>query len=128
MAVAGAAALACPSVFKHGWLTKEGSFIKNWKRRYFYLWTDGKLKYFAQAAASQLGEIDLLNATVAYTGPPKVTGKSFALEIVTPGRTLLVCAENANDCKAYVSRCYHFGCGSKTARSELTGGFVRVLL
>jgi 1-phosphatidylinositol-4-phosphate 5-kinase len=35
-----------PNVIKSGWMVKRGNVVKNWKRRWFILHSDGKLSYW----------------------------------------------------------------------------------
>ncbi|KAF0993384.1 hypothetical protein HZS_8167 [Henneguya salminicola] len=36
------------SIIKEGWLKKKGQYIKNWRYRYYYLYSDGKLIGFSK--------------------------------------------------------------------------------
>jgi hypothetical protein len=47
------------------WAQKEGGHVKNWKRRWFVLLSDGHVRYFkAQDSIEQSGEIDLSGGDV----------------------------------------------------------------
>ena len=37
-----------PQIVKTGWLTKRGDFIKSWKKRYFIIYSNGAVEYYAK--------------------------------------------------------------------------------
>ena len=50
-------------VVKQGWLSKRGEHIKNWRRRYFFLFDNGKLLGFKTKPENDLSN-PLNNFTV----------------------------------------------------------------
>eukprot|EP00037_Helgoeca_nana_P033004 m.416279 g.416279 ORF g.416279 m.416279 type:complete len:207 (+) comp29908_c0_seq1:263-883(+) len=46
MADAGAAQVDDPRILHTGFLVKQGKIFRNWKNRWFVLYSDGKLRYF----------------------------------------------------------------------------------
>ena len=53
------------SIVNTGWGTKQGGNIKNWKKRWFVLLSNGCLRYFVdKLACDEQGHIDILKHTV----------------------------------------------------------------
>lgn len=108
------------SPIKEGWLSKQGGFIKTWKKRWFTL-TDGMLNYTDKPGKKIQGSIDLKKAsTVEATTECR---KQPAFKIVIPSvRTYILHASNKTECQEWIDACEnvrkaHSSGGSSTAAS-----------
>eukprot|EP01006_Ploeotia_vitrea_P025291 TRINITY_DN58169_c3_g1_i1.p1 TRINITY_DN58169_c3_g1~~TRINITY_DN58169_c3_g1_i1.p1 ORF type:complete len:600 (-),score=313.85 TRINITY_DN58169_c3_g1_i1:30-1829(-) len=80
-------------VVKRGFLTKQGRFVKNWKRRFFVL-KEGSLQYYeSDKDLVPKGQMSLFGAAVVYVEPPKID-RANCIEISTPARSLFVSASS----------------------------------
>eukprot|EP01122_Echinamoeba_exundans_P004091 TRINITY_DN14104_c0_g1_i1.p1 TRINITY_DN14104_c0_g1~~TRINITY_DN14104_c0_g1_i1.p1 ORF type:complete len:182 (-),score=28.78 TRINITY_DN14104_c0_g1_i1:268-813(-) len=89
-------------VFKEGWLTKQGGFIRSWKKRWFVL-QGNKLHYYLDQSKQQLqGTIPLEGSNVNIDND-NVHGKEHCLEIVTASRTYPIVAQDAPDMESWMN-------------------------
>ena len=96
----------------YGWLTKEGGFVKSWKRRWFAL-DRGYLRYFSGPnSMAMLGEIDLKLYELRIPNESGVKEGCFCLEPTQQGKYLsetgsrkyVFKAENAEERANWVER------------------------
>lgn len=79
----------------HGWLTKQSSWLKEWRRRYFIL--KGSKLFFAKGESSTPhGMIDLAQCMTVKSAELKAQ-KRNALEVSTPDTTFLMYAESEKE-------------------------------
>lgn len=91
------------SPIKEGWLSKQGGFIKTWKKRWFTL-SDGKLHYSEKQGKKEQGYIDLNAASTVESAPE--CKKQPAFKIVVPGsRTFILHASNKTECQEWIDAC-----------------------
>ena len=106
-----------PVILFQGFASKPGAFHKAFKRRYWRLYADGKLKYFAdEIAIEPKGIINLIMDELEYVCGEELKRLSFQgpfrcrwlkktanweqrLAIKTPNRTYFLAFDNAADCK-----------------------------
>lgn len=70
---------------KEGYMTKEGAFVKSWKRRFFFMESDAL--YYSSDAKTRFvtrGAIELKNARIA---DGNVQNRPSSFSILTPART-----------------------------------------
>jgi hypothetical protein len=90
-------------LYREGWLTKLGSSIKNWKRRWFILKEDTLSYYRVRGDSTPAGVINLSLATVRRI---KDTKKANLFEIITPTRIYQIYADHPealNDWLNYIN-------------------------
>ena len=82
-----------------GYLTKQGSFVRTWKKRWFKLYDD-KLYYFkSQKDTTPIGCVRHIDEASVISMDEEVRGSSSGagqhkFAIISPYRTLLLCAED----------------------------------
>eukprot|EP00045_Choanoeca_perplexa_P017151 m.243328 g.243328 ORF g.243328 m.243328 type:complete len:780 (-) comp17462_c0_seq2:1769-4108(-) len=109
--------MAAPVIIFQGFAAKPGVFHKAFKRRYWRLYADGKLKYFPDEIATEpKGIINLIIDELEYVcgdelerlsfqGPfrcrwlKKAASWSQRMAIATPGRTYFLAFDTAADCQ-----------------------------
>lgn len=107
------------SAIKEGALTKCGSKVKSWKKRFFTL-TTTSLRYYDPVGVHQgskpTGEILLVgSASVS-----KSSEKPFAFQVSAGNRTLILYSSSAGDTDAWVKAIKEV-CSLKTTRSSTQG-------
>ncbi|GAB5031869.1 Hypothetical protein NocV09_00701320 [Nannochloropsis oceanica] len=78
-----------------GWLTKQSSWLKDWRRRYFIL-KGSKLFFAKNEAGSPHGMIDLSSCMTVKSAELKAQ-KRNALEVSTPETTFLMYADTEKE-------------------------------
>jgi hypothetical protein len=109
--------MARPVILFQGFAAKPGVLHKAFKRRYWRLYADGKLKYFAdEIAVEPKGTIDLIIDELEYVcgaelerlsfkgpfrcrWPKKAASWTQRLAISTPNRTYFLAFDNTADCQ-----------------------------
>ena len=84
--------------FKEGWLTKQGGFIKSWKKRWFVL-TKTELIYYTKAGGDEKGRIPIIGSTCDLAPECKAQP---AFKIVTSSRTFFIVGESQIDVNLWV--------------------------
>jgi len=82
-----------------GWATKQGGFIKTWKKRWFVLIKD-VLHYYVGPGKAEKGKIRITPQCDVKTAPE--CKKQPAMKIITPSRTYLIVTENIDQAKEWV--------------------------
>ncbi|GJN14560.1 hypothetical protein PR202_gb01403 [Eleusine coracana subsp. coracana] len=72
-----------------GWLTKQGEYIKTWRRRWFVL-KQGRLFWFKDPAVTLKGAEDVLN-------------RQFAFELSTPAETMYFIADSEKEKEEWIN-------------------------
>lgn len=90
-----------------GWLTKQGDYIKTWRRRWFVL-KQGKLFWFkdpAAAAAPSSVPRGVISAATSLTvkGAEDVLHKPFSFELSTPHSTMFFVADCDKDKEDWIN-------------------------
>uniref|UniRef100_A0A2I3GMP6 PH domain-containing protein n=1 Tax=Nomascus leucogenys TaxID=61853 RepID=A0A2I3GMP6_NOMLE len=84
---------------KSGWLLRQSTILKRWKKNWFDLWSDGHLIYYNDQTQQNIEDkvhmpVDCINIC---------TGQEYCmLQIVCrDGKTISLCAESTDDCLAW---------------------------
>eukprot|EP00941_MAST-03F_sp_MAST-3F-sp1_P004024 g4024.t1 len=78
-----------------GWLTKRSMWLKEWRRRYFFL--KGNQLYFAKGPTDQPhGKVDLHDCLTVKSAEEK-TNKRHCFEVATPESTYYMFAETEKE-------------------------------
>ena len=79
-----------------GWLTKQGDYIKTWRRRWFVL-KQGKLLWFKDPAAVYRGSsprgVVSVSGCLTVKGAEDIVNKAFAFELSTRDSTMYFVAD-----------------------------------
>lgn len=75
-----------------GWLTKRSMWLKDWRRRYFFL-KDSKLFFAKGEFTPAHGMIDVSQCTTVKSAELKARRK-FAIEVSTKDQTFYMCADS----------------------------------
>lgn len=79
---------ATPQVIKGGWMIKQGGSVKNWKRRYFQLYTDRTLKYFVDEECQKLkGTIPIFESSDIHLAA--ADGRGECVHVTFPHRVYI---------------------------------------
>ncbi|XP_055492559.1 pleckstrin homology domain-containing family B member 1 [Leucoraja erinacea] len=99
------------ALVKSGWLWRQSSVLRRWKRNWFDLWLDGSLYYYHDDNRNQLEDrihlkINCLSVKAGYecTGglPPEETGRECMLLLhLKDGSKLTLSADSADDALAW---------------------------
>ena len=81
--------------------------MKNWKKRWVILRSNGFLSYYEKKGGNEKGSIDVINSGhIGYASSiessqalPSGTDATAAFSIVTKHRTYTFCSESAAECK-----------------------------
>lgn len=88
-----------------GWLTKQGEYIKTWRRRWFVL-KRGKLLWFKDSyitrASNPRGVIPLA-ACLTVKGAEDVLNKQFAFELSTNRETMYFIADSEKEKEEWIN-------------------------
>ncbi|CAH2246665.1 pleckstrin homology domain-containing family B member 2 [Pelobates cultripes] len=98
---------------KSGWLLRQSTILKRWKRNWFDLWSNGCLIYYSDQERQDTEDriymqIDCANIRVGEEckdlNPPEGKGKDCCLQIIChEGNVINLVAESADDCLAWES-------------------------
>uniref|UniRef100_A0A5F7ZWM4 PH domain-containing protein n=1 Tax=Macaca mulatta TaxID=9544 RepID=A0A5F7ZWM4_MACMU len=117
---------------KSGWLLRQSTILKRWKKNWFDLWSDGHLIYYDDQTRQNIEDkvhmpVDCINIRTGQEcrdiQPPDGKSKDCMLQIVCrDGKTISLCAESTDDCLGCHSH-YHlrkvvFPCIQPQTKSE----------
>ncbi|XP_059733174.1 pleckstrin homology domain-containing family B member 2 isoform X3 [Bos taurus] len=93
---------------KSGWLLRQSTILKRWKKNWFDLWSDGHLIYYDAQTRQSVEDkvhmpVDCINIRMGREcrdiQPPDGKPKDCMLQIVCrDGKTISLCAESTDDC------------------------------
>uniref|UniRef100_A0A5F9CJQ4 Pleckstrin homology domain containing B2 n=1 Tax=Oryctolagus cuniculus TaxID=9986 RepID=A0A5F9CJQ4_RABIT len=93
---------------KSGWLLRQSTILKRWKKNWFDLWSDGHLIYYDDQTRQSVEDkvhmpVDCINIRMGHEcrdiQPPDGKAKDCLLQIVCrDGKTISLCAESTDDC------------------------------
>ncbi|XP_074071010.1 pleckstrin homology domain-containing family B member 2 [Macrotis lagotis] len=96
---------------KSGWLLRQSTILKRWKKNWFDLWSDGNLIYYDDQRRQIVEDkihmlVDCINIRMGNEcrdfHPPEGKPKDCILQIVCRyGKTINLCAESEDDCLAW---------------------------
>ncbi|KAM5311364.1 pleckstrin homology domain-containing family B member 2 isoform 1-T2 [Glossophaga mutica] len=96
---------------KSGWLLRQSTILKRWKKNWFDLCADGHLVYYSDQTRQSVEDkvhlpVDCINLRAGLqcrdTQPPDGKPRDCMLQVVCrDGRTLSLCAESPDDCLAW---------------------------
>ncbi|XP_011366032.1 pleckstrin homology domain-containing family B member 2 isoform X4 [Pteropus medius] len=99
------------TVVKSGWLLRQSTILKRWKKNWFDLWSDGHLIYYDDHTRQSVEDkvhmpVDCINIRTGHEcrdiQPPDGKPKDCMLQIVCrDGKTISLCAESMDDCLAW---------------------------
>uniref|UniRef100_A0AAY4D7V7 PH domain-containing protein n=1 Tax=Denticeps clupeoides TaxID=299321 RepID=A0AAY4D7V7_9TELE len=130
---------------KSGWLHRQSTILRRWKKNWFDLWSDGRLVFYDDQQRRDMEDeihmrvdcINIRNASACRDLTPS-EGKSrdALLQIVCrDGRVISLCADSSDDALAWtmalqdarvntVSNCLHSGLCSCVYYPDQYGGYV----
>ncbi|NXS47054.1 PKHB2 protein, partial [Balaeniceps rex] len=96
---------------KSGWLLRQSTILRRWKKNWFDLWSDGRLIFYDDQNRHDIEDkiymrIHCINLRVGNEcrdfQPPEGKHRDCLLQIVCrDGKTVNLCAESADDCLAW---------------------------
>uniref|UniRef100_A0A8C9GQ40 Pleckstrin homology domain containing B2 n=2 Tax=Piliocolobus tephrosceles TaxID=591936 RepID=A0A8C9GQ40_9PRIM len=96
---------------KSGWLLRQSTILKRWKKNWFDLWSDGHLIYYDDQTRQSIEDkvhmpVDCINIRTGQEcrdiQPPDGKSKDCMFQIVCrDGKTISLCAESTDDCLAW---------------------------
>ncbi|XP_052048860.1 pleckstrin homology domain-containing family B member 2 isoform X2 [Apodemus sylvaticus] len=96
---------------KSGWLLRQSTILKRWKKNWFDLWSDGHLIYYDDQTRQSMEDkvhmpVDCINIRTGHEcrdiQPPDGKTRDCLLQIVCrDGKTISLCAESTDDCLAW---------------------------
>ncbi|XP_074181180.1 pleckstrin homology domain-containing family B member 2 isoform X7 [Rhinolophus sinicus] len=96
------------AVVKSGWLLRQSTILKRWKKNWFDLWSDGHLIYYDDQSRQSVEDkvhmpVDCINIRTGHEcrdiQAPDGKPKDCVLQIVCrDGKILSLCAESMDDC------------------------------
>ncbi|KAK2538617.1 pleckstrin homology domain-containing family B member 2 [Columba livia] len=96
---------------KSGWLLRQSTILRRWKKNWFDLWSDGRLIFYDDQNRHDIEDkihmrIHCINLRVGNEcrdfQPPEGKQRDCLLQIVCrDGKTVNLCAESADDCLAW---------------------------
>ncbi|TSK53714.1 Pleckstrin homology domain-containing family B member 2 [Bagarius yarrelli] len=96
---------------KSGWLHRQSTILRRWKKNWFDLWSDGRLVFYDDQQRRDMEDelhmrVDCINIRNANAcrdlTPPEGKGREALLQIVCrDGRVISLCAESADDALAW---------------------------
>ena len=105
-----------------GWMTKQGSVNKNWKKRWFEL-RGPYLSWFVEAAGEQKGELNLQDSSVlqiriSENQDAQRASKYYELEVVCSERTYRLACEDANTRREWLQEMHRAKVGDQKVRNS----------
>jgi hypothetical protein len=97
-------------IAKAGWLYRQSSVLRRWKRNWFVLYTDGVLKYFESPDSHTAEEAELIPTKllslktaeqVTDVTPPQGLGRGCLMMLVMRSQTWVLCADSPDDMRAW---------------------------
>ncbi|KAK2869085.1 hypothetical protein Q7C36_000956 [Tachysurus vachellii] len=96
---------------KCGWLHRQSTILRRWKKNWFDLWSDGRLIFYDDQQRRDMEDeihmrVDCINIRNADAcrdlTPPEGKGREALLQIVCrDGRVISLCADSADDALAW---------------------------
>ncbi|XP_059745325.1 pleckstrin homology domain-containing family B member 2-like isoform X2 [Bos taurus] len=96
---------------KSGWLLRQSTILKRWKKNWFDLWSDGHLIYYDDQTRQSVEDkvpmpVGCINIRMGHEcrdiQPPDGKPKDRMLQVVCrDGKTISLCAESTDDCLAW---------------------------
>ncbi|XP_006637744.1 pleckstrin homology domain-containing family B member 2 [Lepisosteus oculatus] len=96
---------------KSGWLYRQSTILRRWKKNWFDLWSDGRLIFYDDQHRRDMEDkihmrVDCINIRTGDMcrdfAPPEGKGRDSLLQLVCrEGRTINLCAEGADDALAW---------------------------
>ncbi|KAK1168653.1 hypothetical protein AOXY_G9459 [Acipenser oxyrinchus oxyrinchus] len=96
---------------KSGWLLRQSTILRRWKKNWFDLWSDGRLVFYDDQHRQDMEDkihmkVDCINIRSGDMcrdfQPPEGKGRDCLLQVVCrDGRTINLCAESADDALAW---------------------------
>ncbi|XP_032620638.1 pleckstrin homology domain-containing family B member 2 isoform X1 [Chelonoidis abingdonii] len=97
---------------KSGWLLRQSTILRRWKKNWFDLWSDGHLLFYDDQQRHDIEDkvhmrVHCINIRVGNEcrgnfQPPEGKPRDCLLQIVCrDGKTINLCAESADDCLAW---------------------------
>lgn len=83
------------AVTKQGWATKQGAFVKNWKRRWFEL-NNSTLCYYVAPQGKKKGEVNILECEISLHDGT-YDGYSHVFQVTHLKRTFFISADSGID-------------------------------
>lgn len=99
------------AMVKSGWLHRQSTILRRWKRNWFDLWSDGRLVFYNDQQRRDMEDdihmkVDCINirssAACQELNPPEGKMRDALLQIVCrDGRVISLCADSADDALAW---------------------------
>ncbi|XP_067369233.1 pleckstrin homology domain-containing family B member 2 isoform X2 [Channa argus] len=99
------------AMVKSGWLHRQSTILRRWKRNWFDLWADGRLVFYNDQQRREMEDdihmrVDCINirsaAACQELNPPERKTRDALLQIVCrDGRVISLCADSADDALAW---------------------------
>ncbi|CAL8269887.1 unnamed protein product [Arctogadus glacialis] len=99
------------SIVKSGWLHRQSTILRRWKRNWFDLWADGRLVFYDDQERRDMEDdlhmrVDCINIRGSKAckdlNPPEGKGCDSLLQIVCrDGRVISLCADSSDDALAW---------------------------
>lgn len=96
---------------KSGWLLRQSTILRRWKKNWFDLWADGQLLYYDDEYRRDLEDkihmkVECINLRTGHQcrdiQPPEGKSRDCLLQIICRHDKIInVCAESADDCLAW---------------------------
>ncbi|KAM4629415.1 pleckstrin homology domain-containing family B member 2 [Polymixia lowei] len=99
------------SIVKSGWLHRQSTILRRWKKNWFDLWADGQLVFYDDQQRRDMEDdlhmrVDCINIRSSSAcqdlNPPEGKSRDALLQIVCrDGRVISLCADSADDALAW---------------------------
>ncbi|XP_073332353.1 pleckstrin homology domain-containing family B member 2 isoform X1 [Pagrus major] len=99
------------AMVKSGWLHRQSTILRRWKKNWFDLWADGRLVFYNDQQRRDMEDdihmrVDCINirnsAACQELNPPEGKNRDALLQIVCrDGRVISLCADSADDALAW---------------------------